>query len=178
VDAGAAETKAGEWSVKRMRMGRGMAVRGGVWLMAAAMVLGAAGCTVNPETTQQTLATTTSAEQVQRIFWKDVVDGKWDEVRSVLAANVVWMTAGKELGRDEVMEYLKGLKAKQAQVGETMVKANGPDITVTYTLQVVRADGTTETRRMAAVWQKLEGKKVMTPYLLTLQCDANAAAMK
>ena len=172
MDAGWAETKAGEWSVKRMRMGR--VVRGGAWLVAAAMMLGASGCTLNPETTQPTLATTTSAEQVQRIFWKDVVDGKWDEVRSVLAPNVVWMGEGKERGRDEIMEYLKGLKAKQAQVGETTVKANGPDITVTYTLQMVGADGTTQTRRMAAVWQKLEGKKVMTPYLLTLQCDANA----
>ncbi len=146
--------------------------------MAAAMGLTLAGCTVYPEARQQTLATTTSAEQVQRIFWDDVSAAKWDEVTALLAPNALWMGPGMEHGREQVVDYLKALKVKQVQVGETMVKSNGPDITVTYTLQIVRTDGTTESRRMAGVWQQLTGKKTATPYLLILQCDANAAGGK
>jgi Domain of unknown function (DUF4440) len=140
-------------------------------IMAAAMLLTVTGCTVYPEGKEQTLAMTTSAEQVQRIFWQDVVAGKWDEVRSLLAPNVVWMGPGGELSRDEIIPHLQGLKITQAQVGETAVKANGPDITVMFTLQFAAAGGPMVTRHVAAVWQHKEGKKAATPYLLTLDCD-------
>jgi uncharacterized protein YndB with AHSA1/START domain len=146
-------------------------MRAGAWLMAAGMVLSVAGCTVYPEGKEQTLATTTSAEQVQRIFWQDVVAGKWDEVHSLLAPNVVWIGPGGELTRDEIVPHLQGLKVTQAQVGETAVKANGPDITVTFTLQFTAGGGPMVTRHVAAVWQRMEGKKAATPYLLTLNCD-------
>jgi hypothetical protein len=148
-----------------------LAARGCSLIVAAGMLLTVTGCTVYPENKQQTLATTTSAEQVQRIFWQDVVDGKWDEVRSLLAPNVVWMGPGGQLSRDEIVPHLQSLKITQAQVGETAVKSNGPDITVTFTLQFTAAGAPMVTRHVATVWQHVEGKKTATPYLLTLDCD-------
>src|ERR1700761_1970921 len=63
----------------------------------AALALG--GCTVYPEKKQPALAQTTSAEQVDRIFWQDVEQGKWTEANSLLAPNAVWRGGGRGMSR-------------------------------------------------------------------------------
>ncbi len=106
-------------------------VGAGAW---AAILL--AGCTIYPEHKNPTLATTTSAEQTQRIFWKDVEAGKWTEVNALLAPNVVWRTGSRVLDRHEIVPWLKGLGVQTALLTGVTVKSNVNDMTLVYALQV------------------------------------------
>ncbi len=61
--------------------------------------LALAGCTVYSEQKQPTLTQTTSAEQVERIFWQDVQQAKWAEANALLAPNTVWRVDGQVIPR-------------------------------------------------------------------------------
>ncbi len=104
--------------------------------LSALLPIALAGCTVYPEHKTPTLATTTSAEQTQRIFWKDVEAGKWTEVKALLSPNVVWRAGDRVLERDAIVPWLQGLGVRTALVADTTVKSNVNDMTLVYMLQV------------------------------------------
>lgn len=131
-----------------------------------AAALGIAGCTLFPEQKNPTLATTTSAEQNERLFWQFAGKRQWDKIQPLLAANLVCTLPGKTLTREQIVPYLQSLNATGYLVSDVTVKPNGSDMTVTSTLQVQSA-GTTRTVSVVSVWQQVKGGA----YIMTVRSE-------
>lgn len=114
------------------------------------------GCTIGAEV-KPTLGTTTSAEQVQRIFWQDVKDGKWLTVQSLLVDNVTWRSGNQVLTHDQIVPYLQQLHVKDFLISNLVVKANENDMTVLYDLQVTPGSSGQQPVNLhaVAVWQQV-----------------------
>ncbi len=122
-------------------------------LLAAALCL--SGCTVYGVKNPPTLKTTTSAEQYERILWTAVKAKNWQQVPGMLAANVMYSVGGKVLGKDQVVPYLKGLNLADFNITGMVVKPNGPDMTLSYILQLSSAGGPVQTFTAISVWQQV-----------------------
>jgi hypothetical protein len=94
------------------------------------------GCTVYGSQKTPTLAMTTSAEQVDRIFWADVAAGKWTEVNTLLAPNTVWRVGGRVIPRAEIVPWLQGLKIHAVQVSDVTLTPAVNDMNIVATVQV------------------------------------------
>jgi hypothetical protein len=157
------------------------------WVLGAVLV----GCTVYPEQKTPSLAMTTSAEHVDRIFWQNVAAGKWTEVNSLLAPNAVWRVEGRIVPRAQIVPWLQGLNIRAVQVTEVTLTPAVNDMNVVSTVQV-EADhaiavvtqgnapasgicaGRPQTLHALAVWQQPQPKedaakdKGYRGYLLTV----------
>ena len=102
-----------------------------------------------------TLKTTTSAEQYERIFWSAVKAKNWQQLPGMLAANVMYSVGGKVLSKDQVVPYLQGLNLADFTITGMVVKPNGPDMTLNYTLQLSSAGGPVQTYTAISVWQQV-----------------------
>jgi Domain of unknown function (DUF4440) len=131
-------------------------------LLAAAMSL--SGCTVYGVKNPPTLKTTTSAEQYQRIFWSAVKAKNWQQVPGLLAANVMYSAGGKVLSKDQVVSYLQGLNVSDFTISGMVVKPNGPDMTLSYTLQLPSAGGQAQTLAAISVWQQVGSGWILIAY--------------
>jgi hypothetical protein len=136
--------------------------------MAAAcglLVLGPAGCTVYPNQKSPSLMQTTSAEQVDRIFWQDVQQAKWTQANALLAPNAVWRVNGLVVPRAQVVPWLESLGIHGVQVSDVAVTPAVNDMNLVYTVQM-QADkavsaqvgaacaGHPQTLSALAVWQQ------------------------
>ena len=115
------------------------------------------GCTVYPEHKNPTLGTTTSAEQHERILWQMAAKQQLDKIQPLLAENLIWNVPGKSLRRDEVGPYLQTLNLKDAVVRDVIVKPNGPDMTVAYTLEISTSNAAAQDFSALSVWQETKG---------------------
>lgn len=162
----------------------------------AALLLG--GCTVYPEQKQPTLTQTTSAEQVNRIFWQDVEQAKWAEANALLAPNAVWRVNGLVIPRAQVVPWLKSLGIHGVQVSDMKLTPAVNDMNLVYMVQiqaekVVSAQagtsgaGKPQTLSALAVWQqpqptgdeakdKQARSKAYAGYLLTVHDLTTAVA--
>jgi len=162
----------------------------------ASLALG--GCTVYPEKKQPSLTQTTSAEQVDRIFWQDVEQGKWTEANALLAPNAVWRVDGQVIPRAQVVPWLKSLGIHGVQVSDMKLTPAVNDMNLVYTVQiqaekVVSAQvgtsgaGKPQTLSALAVWQqpqptgddakdKQARSKAYAGYLLTVHDLTTAVA--
>ena len=122
-------------------------------LLAAAMTL--SGCTVYGVKNPPTLKSTTSAEQYERIFWSAVKAKNWQQLPGMLAANVMYSAGGKVLSKDQVVPYLQGLNLTDFAITSMVVKPNGPDMNLNYTLQLSSAGGPPQTVSAISVWQQV-----------------------
>jgi ATP/ADP translocase len=122
-------------------------------LLAAAMSL--SGCTVYGVKNPPTLKSTTSAEQYERIFWSAVKAKNWQQLPGMLAANVMYSAGGKVLSKDQVVPYLQGLNLTDFAITSMVVKPNGPDMNLNYTLQLSSAGGPPQTVSAISVWQQV-----------------------
>lgn len=145
------------------------------------MLLLTLGCTVYGEG-KPTLATTTSAEQTQRLFWQNVKEQKWQTVQTLLLANVTWRNGTQVLTRDAIVPYLQQLQVKDFIITDVTVKADANDMTVLYTIQLTTGTSAQPVNMHAvAVWQqvpippdnapKQQKKQVdkSAPYLLSVE---------
>jgi hypothetical protein len=121
------------------------------------LAAGGVGCTLYSEKKPPTLASTTSAEQHERILWQMVEKQQWNKIPPLFATTLVWSVNGKPLGADQVVPYLQSLGLKDAVVREASVQPNGPDMTVSYTLQISEANGAPQEFSVFSVWQQLKG---------------------
>jgi Domain of unknown function (DUF4440) len=131
-------------------------------LLAAVMNL--SGCTIYGAKNPPTLKTTTSAEQYERIFWSAVKAKNWQQIPGLLAANVVYSAGGKVLSKDQVVPYLQGLNIADFTISGMVVKPNGPDMTLTYTLQLPSAGGQAQTLAAISVWQQVSSGWILIAY--------------
>jgi hypothetical protein len=151
-----------------------------------------AGCTVYSEQKQPTLMQTTSAEQVERIFWQDVQQAKWTEANALLSPNTVWRVDGQVIPRARIVPWLQSLGIHGVQVSDVTLTPAVNDMNLVYTMQVqaeksVTADagtacaGRPQTLSALAVWQQPQPTvpaskdKQYRGYLLTVH-DLTTAA--
>ena len=123
-------------------------------LAAALATLGLSGCTIFGEKKTPTLKSTTSAEQYERLFWSAVKAKNWQQLPGMLAANVMYSVGGKVLSKDQVVPYLQGLNLADFTITNMVVKPNGVDMTLSYTLQLSPAGGPLQTLTAVSVWQQ------------------------
>jgi hypothetical protein len=123
-------------------------------LAATLATVGLSGCTIYGEKKQPTLQSTTSAEQFERLFWSAVKAKNWQQIPGMLAANVVYHVGDKILSKDQVVPYLQGLNIADFTITNMVVKPNGVDMTLSYTLQLSSATGL-QTFTAISVWQQV-----------------------
>jgi hypothetical protein len=154
-------------------------------VLAALATMGTTGCTLYSERKAPALAMTTSAEQVDRIFWQDVEQAKWTEVNALLAPNAVWRVNGQVVPRAQIVPWLQSLGVHGVQVTNVALTPAVNDMNLVYTVQL-QADkavaaqvtascaGKPQTLSALAVWQqpqpagKPEKDKQYRGYLLTV----------
>ena len=94
------------------------------------------GCTVYPDHKQPSLTQTTSAEQVNRIFWQDVQQSKWVQANALLAPNAVWRVNGQVIPRTQVVPWLQSLGIHGAQVNDLALTPAVNDMNLVYTVEM------------------------------------------
>ena len=115
------------------------------------LVVALTGCTLFGAKNPPTLKSATGAEQYERLFWSAVKTKNWVQVPGFLAANVVYGENGKLLAKDQVVPYLQTLNLTDFTITGMVVKPNGPDMTLTYTLQRAPSN---QTLNAVSVWQQ------------------------
>lgn len=120
------------------------------------------GCTIYGEKKPPTLKSTTSAEQYERIFWSTVKAKKWEQIPGMLAANVMYNAGGKILSKDQVIPYLQSANITDFAITGIVVKPNGPDMTLNYTLQLSAAGAPLQTYSAISVWQQVGAGWILT----------------
>jgi hypothetical protein len=120
------------------------------WLTSL-LVVALTGCTLFGDKNPPTLKSTTSAEQYERLLWSAVKAKTWVQVPGFLAANVVYGEGGKLLTKDQVVPYFQTLNLTDYTITGMVVKPNGPDMTLTYTLQRAPAG---QTVNAVSLWQQ------------------------
>jgi hypothetical protein len=123
-------------------------------LAAALATLGLSGCTIFGEKKNPNLKSTTSSEQYERLFWSAVKAKNWQQLPGMLAANVMYSVGGKVLSKDQVVPYLQGLNIADFTISNMVVKPNGVDMTLSYTLQLSSGNGPLQTLTAISVWQQ------------------------
>ena len=123
-------------------------------LAAALATLGLSGCTIYGEKKTPSLKSTTSAEQYERLFWSAVKAKNWQQLPGMLAANVMYSVGGKVLSKDQVVPYLQGLNIADFTISNMVVKPNGVDMSLSYTLQLSPGNGPLQTLTAISVWQQ------------------------
>jgi hypothetical protein len=124
-------------------------------LAASLAAVGMSGCTIYGEKKPTTVQNTTSAEQYERIFWSSVKARNWQQLPGLLAANVGYNVGGKVLSKDQVVPYLQGANIADFNISGMVVKPNGPDMTLSYILQLSPAGGPVQTYTAISVWQQV-----------------------
>jgi hypothetical protein len=132
---------------------------------AAVVALVAAGCTVYPEQKHAGPMQTTSAEQMDRLFWQYVEQGKWNQANALLAPNTVWRVNGQVVERAQIIPWLTSLAIHGVQVSGVALTPAVNDMNLVYTVQIqadkaVKAQaeagcaGRPQTLSALAVWQQ------------------------
>lgn len=133
--------------------------------LAAIATLGTTGCTLYSERKTPTLAMTTSAEQVNRIFWQDVAQAKWIEANALLAPNAIWRVDGEVVPRAQIVPWLQSLGVHGVEVTNVAPTPAVNDMNLVYTVQVqaeksvaaqvtASCAGKPQTLSALAVWQQ------------------------
>lgn len=133
-------------------------------LAANLAALGISGCTVWGAKQHPTLSSTTSAEQHERLFWQQTRAKAWSDISPLLAANVVYTVHGRVLSRDQIIPYLKSEQISDFALADVVVKPNGPDMTVSYTLQLSGPDGKMRSLIALSVWQQVRNGWILTAH--------------
>ncbi len=149
------------------------------------------GCTVYPDKKPATVDTTTSAEQVQRIFWQDVAEAKWVQANALLAPKAIWRVGDRVIPREQIIPWLQSAGIKATQVTGVTLEPAVNDMNLVYALQLQSAHALggaecgsqPQTWSALAVWQQpqptgnppAKNDKQYRGYLLTVH-DLTPAA--
>jgi hypothetical protein len=123
------------------------------------------GCTIYGDKKPPTLKSTSSAEQYERILWKTVQEKRWVQVPGLLSNNLMYSTSGKVLGKDQTISYLQSENITGVSITNMVVKPNGPDMTLNYTLQLSVASGPPQTLTAVSVWQQVGSDWILIAHM-------------
>ena len=127
-----------------------------VFLIASMMLL--TSCTLFKERPAKTFQDATGGEGLERVFWTNVKNKKWQDLDRVLSSNFVATLPDRQLGRTEWFDRIKQLELQDFSIGEVRVELHGITMVVTYQItlngnQAGQPLAATSLRRMS-VWQQ------------------------
>lgn len=100
----------------------------------------------------------TGAEQFERLFWKNVQAGDWQELERHMASNYIFSGPAGTMDKPQMLADLRQLKLTDFVMGDVAVTPQGSDLIVTYRIQFAgqRAGSTLPNRPMSymSVWQQ------------------------
>ncbi|HWF04387.1 MAG TPA: nuclear transport factor 2 family protein [Candidatus Angelobacter sp.] len=125
------------------------------------------GCAGEPK--HPTWTNSTGAEQHERLMWKAIQEKGWADFEHHLSATFVGVNAeGKLFDRAGWLEQWKNAPVQDFSLGELQVQPEGPDMKVTYTLQI-QATGAAVTTglQVVSVWQQVKKGWVLSATSMT-----------
>lgn len=145
---------------------RNMLKRAMVGLMAAGLLGSMAGCTIYREKRPATLASTTSAEQYERLYWKAVQKGDWQQAAALQGPSIVYATRQGELvDGARWLSLLQGAPPKEYLIGAVQVKPQGSDTVVSYFASVTDGRSTTPIElAVVSLWQQVGANLIMVAH--------------
>jgi hypothetical protein len=127
------------------------------------------GCAGEPKHPNWNVST--GAEHHERLMWKAAQEKDWGNFEHRLSATFVGVTAdGQMFDRAGWIQHWKSAAAGEFSLGELQVQPEGPDMKVTYILQMQGA-GTAATPatglRVVSVWQQLKRGWILSATTIT-----------
>ncbi len=114
----------------------------------------------------------TSGEQLERLWWNDIKDQRFDTLEQHVAASFVGMTPEAVLDRARLVQYWRQLAISDFTLGDFVTQSNGADLTVAYRASFHGAQSTAAVRwRVLSVWQQTRHGWILTAQSVTP--DAN-----
>ncbi len=135
-----------------------------------------AGCA--GESKHPTWPTATGAEQHERLMWKAIQVKNWADVESHLSSTFVGVNAdGQLFDRAGWLQLWQSTAVQEFSLGEVLVQPEGPDMKVTYVLQLP-GSGTPSAPavglRVVSTWQQLKKGWILSSTSMTpIQSSAN-----
>lgn len=128
-----------------------------------------AGC-AGGEPKHPTWNNSTGAEQHERLLWKAIQDKDWVNVERRLSPTFVGVSAdGRIFDRAGWLELWKSAQVAELSLGEVQVQPEGPDMKVTYILNMP-ASGKSPApagQRVVSVWQQLKTRWLLSTTSIT-----------
>src|SRR5438552_773288 len=104
--------------------------RRAIIILLAVAVFSLASCTLWKEPKTSAWTTATGMEEHERLMWKSIQQGDWQQVHAHLAGNFVSVTAAGVRDRDATLEHLRQMKISDFSLGEFERKRHGGDMVV------------------------------------------------
>ena len=130
------------------------------------------------ESKHPTWPTATGAEQHERLMWKAIQVKNWADVESHLSATFFGVNAdGQLFDRAGWLQLWQSTAVQEFSLGEVLVQPEGPDMKVTYVLQLP-GSGTPSAPavglRVVSTWQQLKKGWILSSTSMTpIQSSAN-----
>src|SRR4051794_32317617 len=100
--------------------------RTAVMLITVGLLGSLTGCTIYGERKPPTVASTTSAEQLERIYWNAAKKGDWQQVVALQGPSVLFTNrAGDHLSGPQWVDYLKQNTPSEYMIGAVVVNPQG-----------------------------------------------------
>jgi hypothetical protein len=130
------------------------------------LILGCAGEPKHP-----TWNNATGAEQHERLMWKAIQEKNWSDFESHLSSTFIGVNAdGQLLDRAGWLQQWKSASIQEFTLGDLQVHPEGPDMKVTYILQMQGA-GTSPAQpsglRVISTWQQLKKGWILSSTSMT-----------
>jgi len=126
-------------------------------MLALALALSLAACTVYGEHRARSMSDATGGEGLERMFWKNISARKWVEIERTLASNYSGVTSGGTLDRDATLAQYRQWLLKDYSLGNLYTELNGNTFVVTYTITLTGTVGSeplpSAPQHMMTVWQ-------------------------
>lgn len=125
-----------------------------------------AGCAGEPK--HPTWANSTGAEQHERLMWKAIQEKGWTDFEHHLSSTFVGVNAeGKLFDRAGWLAQWKSAPVQDFSLGELQVQPEGPDMKVTYILQLQGSGAAPAGWRVVSVWQQFKKGWVLSATAMT-----------
>jgi hypothetical protein len=125
------------------------------------IALGLSSCTLWKEPKTPGWKGVTAIEDHERLMWKSIQSGDWQQVHAHMAPSFVGVTSAGVRDRAATLEHLKQMKIEEFSLGEFESTPHGVDMAATY---LITLRGTVagqplpaEPMRVITVWQTVKG---------------------
>lgn len=148
--------------------------RTAVMLIAIGLLGSLMGCTVYPEKKPPTVASTTSAEQLERIYWDAVKKGNWQQVVALQGPSVLFTNrAGNHLSGPEWVDFLKQDPPSEYMIGAVEIRPQGADMVLSYFASVTDKKSTSPVElAVVSVWQHVGANLILVAHSETPRVSA------
>jgi hypothetical protein len=144
-------------------------------LIAVGLLGSLTGCTVYPDKKPPTVTSTTSAEQLERIYWNAAKKGDWQQVVALQGPSVLFTNrAGNHLSGPEWVDFLKQDPPSEYMIGAVEVRPQGADMVLSYFASVTDKKSNSPVElAVVSVWQLVGTNLIMVAHSETPRVSAS-----